>query len=1034
MKNYLTCYNALNKLQRLAVDTIDGPLLALAGPGTGKTELLSVRAASILKNRDVAPENILILTYTNSAAKEMKERLARIIGLAGYDIEVGTFHSFANAVIQQSEEAKNYVGDKIQMDEVERVKAIEYLLNRTKGIDEIRPFRAPYTYLSEIAKKIGELKRDGITPIYFQDYVNNKEKDSANGIEEKHLKRLAALAIVYRIYEELKEGKNKEIFDDRGRYDFDDMILYATESLKREALLREEYQKRFQFVMVDEYQDTNGAQLELLFTLLDYERPNLCCVGDDDQSIYRFQGAGVGNFKILRERFPGIKVLYLEDNYRSSRELIDLSRKMIAMIPPRERTGEKRIRSIKDYKDKKIMFREFSSEEEELIYLVKVIKDLKKTIPASGDLSAEERTHVYNNIAVLVRKRSDILKVVDSLLRSGIPYATDGKEDISGERRVRQLLDILELAHIDQRDYEEKDRALYKVLSADYFEIPLSDIFKFIGYVNLKNGKDRSLDTTLLAEFLSYFNDGRKDIKFKEEGRLFKASHAIRNLISDASARPVHGILLDYIKDSGIFEYVLREYKEKEILRIRDLRALTSFVNMVKASDLANPAVRLDEFMSEIKTRKDHGLSIQGSLVTMTQDGVRVLTAHSAKGREFHSVILPFCLQNKNWPIRPMPEKIPFPPDLFKARMAISDKAALKELFLHDEIRLFYVAMTRAKSNLVFTASPDDKSLVSHYIDFIDIRKEDLPDPREEETLVNFLKKTSAKDPFIGTKATLSDLVANLTLNPTRINNYITCRRKFLYNDVLKLPGAKRKSLVFGNCVHKALEETYGEYQKAGVFPPFEFFRQAFDRELKFQGADKVIQLQCVSEGQIGKLKDWFDMTSKNPVMPIGLERKLAVTVGDNIIFTGKYDKVEWYDEKRGLVRILDYKTGKPDDHLKAIDEVSDLSSDRCDGYLRQLVSYRLLFEKDLSESKGCRAPCGALVFLEPLSEDLRKMALKKGDYVTKAIEISDDMVDELEALIKHIWKEIIALKFEKFKARDKDTCSKCDFDSICWG
>lgn len=1012
-------YTELNEKQRLAVDTTDGPVLVLAGPGTGKTQLLSVRAYSILKKKYILPENMLILTYTNSATKAMKERLAKVIGAEGYDIEVGTFHSFANSIIQESEEAANYVGDKIQMGEIEQVMAIEYILDHAKGVDEIRPFGAPYLYLGEILQKIGELKKDGITPKDFEHYLSGK-KNLDPYLEDKHIKRLKSLAIVYKMYEEIKEAKFKDVFDERGRYDYDDMILFATNALKKEKLLREKYQKQYTHVMVDEYQDTNGAQLELLFALLNYKNPNLCCVGDDDQSIYRFQGASVGNFKILKERFPGLVEISLKDNYRSTKELIRISKNIIDLIPRGERMAEKELEPAKDYLDKEIEFREFSTEDEELLFLVDKVKELRDSLANSTDLTKEEQGHPYNNIAILVRKRSDILKIIDAFLQAGIPYATDGKEDISGEKRVRQLLDALELAHIEPKDMDMKDLVLYKVLTSDYFEIPHSKILKFVNYVN-ENRKKGVGNVSLLSEFFEYFPDHR-------------ASYSIKRLLDDARTKTVHTILLNYIKDAGIFKFILKEYALKDILKIRELRAITSFVNMIKNADIAKPGIRLDDFMLEIKARHDHNLALQGNLVTMTQDGVRVYTAHGSKGQEFHSVMIPFCLQNKNWPARPIPEKIPLPAALFKAKEKIREKALIKQLALYDETRLFYVAITRSKSNLIFTASPTESTISSSYLTNLDIPKESPEYIDEEEVLVKSLDLTDLEDPFIGTEAVLKDMTNNLSLNPTRVNNYIMCKRKFLYNDVLKLPGAKKKSLVFGNSVHKALEETYGEYKKRAVFPAFKFFLEKFEKELEIQGVDESIERDCLNKANGAAAKNWFDAASKNPVMPVDLEKKLIITLQDNIIFTGKYDKVEWFDEKRKLVRIVDYKTGKPDEHLKKIYDCHDLRSEDCDGYLRQLACYKLLYEKDRLESRGRRVSHGVLVFIEPVSQDIKKLGYKKGDYVSLAVDIPDNMVKDMEDIIIDIWDSIKNLRFEKLKARDKDKCGKCDYDDICWG
>ncbi|MFA6142244.1 MAG: ATP-dependent DNA helicase [Candidatus Omnitrophota bacterium] len=1030
MKKHSDFYGELNSLQKEAVDTIDGPLLVLAGPGTGKTQLLSVRAGAILKRTKALPENILILTYTNSAAKTMKERLAQTIGVAGYGVEVATFHSFANSVIQESEEAAIYIGDKVQMDDVERMRVIEYILNNTDKIDEIRPFRAPYTYLKEILNKISELKKDGISPEGLNNYIKNP-KGQHKLFEEKYASRLNAFSIVYKKYEELKEGKNKDIFDERGRYDFDDMILFAIKVLKNEPSLKKEYRDLYKYVMVDEFQDTNGAQMDLLFELLDYKNPNLMCVGDDDQSIYRFQGASVGNFKELSRRFPEIKTLNLKSNYRSAKELIDISARIIKMIPQEERVSEKKLEAVFDYKDKEITFREFSAPEEEMIYIVDKIKSLKEAIEADRNLTEYERSHPYDNIAVLVRKRADILKVADAFLRSGIPYATDGKEDIGGETRVRQMLDVLDLAHIDPKEHELKDLALYKVLSADYLSIPQADILRFLSFVN-NNRKSPGGEggLTVLEAFLDYFSSKpARQIQFDKPDALSHACEIIRRLLVDARTRSVHSMLLDYIKDSGIYKYILKEYADNNILRIRQLRSLGSFVNLIKASDIAKPAARLDDFMLDIKTRKDHGLPIQGNLVTLTQTGVRLYTAHGSKGLEFHSVIIPFCLHNKNWPARPIPDKIRLPSDLFKTKKA--EKEALKELALYDETRLFYVAATRAKSNLIFTASPTEASVSSLYLNELGIHTESAEYANEEDLISKSLEVTDLKDPFAGTEGILKDMVYNLTLNPTRLNTYITCGRKFLYNDLLKLPGSKKKSLIFGNCVHKALEDTYMDYMEKKRFPSFDYFRKYFSRELKFQGVDKIIGQDCLNKMET--LKGWFGMLAKDPIMPISLEKKLLITIGDNIIFTGKYDKVEWDDESKGLVRIIDYKTGKPDDHLKKISRYDDLASAECDGYLRQLVCYKLLFERDKKQPKGRKVSCGSLVFAEPVYADLRKEGYKKGQYVAKTVKISDEMVAEVEDIIKDVWAKIKSLRFEKLPERDEERCRKCDFETFCW-
>ena len=1055
MNNFKEYYAKLNKSQKEAVDLTDGPLLVLAGPGTGKTELLSVRTANIISQKEISPENILVLTYTNAAAKAMKERLVKILGRMGYDVETGTFHSFANSVILESDEAANYIQDKIQISDFEKVKLLEYILDNTDGIDPIRPFKAAYMYRKEIEARISELKKEGISPKAFEKYVSKMKPDGIY-IEEKHLPRINALAKVYKLYEEYKAGKNKAILDERGRYDFDDMIIFALDAIKKESELKDALQKQYSYIMVDEFQDTNGAQLDLLLEISGLNNPNLCCVGDDDQSIYRFQGASLGNFKLLEKYFPKLKTVSLKENYRSAKEIINISDKLISSLPDNERMGVKQLLSKKDYKDKKIEFHEFSTQTEELLFIARRVEELKGVIESSDGVTAQEKKNPYNNIAVLARKRDDILKIVDTFLSAGIPYATDGKEDISSEKRVRQVLDILMLA--DTSDIEallEKDTLLYSVLSSDYFDIPLSDILLMIKYVRSKRrdrpGKPRDRECGFFQEFMGAFefNDinssfskkeasGFKitqEIRFKRPASVSQAAWAIKRFMYNANTRPVHAALLQYIDDAGIYRHILGSYKKDAVLRIRELRSLGAFINMVKESDLSNPAMGLRELIDIINTRKEHGMPLQGSLVSMSQNGVRIFTAHGSKGLEFHSVILPFCLQDKNWPIKQRADKIPLPPDIFKARERVSDKLKIRQLALYDETRLFYVASTRAKSNLIYTASPAEGNVSSSYLPFMGLENvESESQVDEEATIVQSLGMTRKKDPFIGTEAVLSDMISGLSLNPTSLNNYINCRRKFLYNDILRLPSQKKLGLIFGNCVHKALEETYLYFMKKSAFPDFRFFKDAFLRELHFQGPERAISSACAR--QVDTIKTWFQKESQNPIKPLGLENKLSILLSDSLIFTGKYDKTEPVDENNILVRVVDYKTGKPDDHVKKIlSGTRELSSADCDGYLRQLIAYKLLYDNDKSSGKSKKVAEGMLVFVEPAKTTVVKHSLKKDEFVCLKLAITDDMVSELELVINNCWRSIKSLEFGRLPEYDDkgDKCGGCDYKNICW-
>ncbi|MFC1479873.1 ATP-dependent helicase [Candidatus Omnitrophota bacterium] len=1051
-------YNRLNDEQKKAADSIDGALLVLAGPGTGKTQLLSVRAANIIRQQKADPENILILTFTNAAARAMRERLASIIGHAGYNVEVETFHSFANSIVLESEGAIKYVRDKIEIGEVEKVRAIEYIMDNVKGAQPLRPFGAPYIHRREIEKRISELEQEGITPEDFKKSLKDLKPDGVT-LEEKHTSRLKAIAVIYENYKKLKDEDCSVLFDERGRIDYDDMILVALHALKKDKELRDLFRQQYRYIMVDEYQDTNGAQLELMFSILDPKEPNVCCVGDDDQSIYRFQGATLSNFRVLKERLSGLKTVTLKDSYRSTGEIIDFSSALIAQIPEDERMGAKKIVSKVDYSDKDIRFLEFSTEEEELAFLADAVKKQAAIIKKDRSLTDEERDRPFNNIVILLRKRDQILKVIDAFLKAGIPYATDGKEDISREKRVRQMLEVLELANVDTESNERRSLALYKVLTSDYTGASHSDILKFIGYVNKKRfsakgkskGAEKYLAVNLFQQFQEYFSVFKKDkigrtlapteeasnklyisreLKLKNPHALHKAAWAIDRLLTDARNQPVHDILMRYVEDTRLYRFILERYEHDKVLRVRDLRALVSFINMVKRSDLVNPALGLDDFMDELELRGVHGMPIQGELATLSQDGVRIYTAHSSKGLEFYTVFIPFCLQQKSWPLRQKPDVIPLPPEIYKSKERVEEKNKIKLLNLYDELRLFYVASTRAKAHLIYTATPAEKVIVSPFLSHVGIEPEPASPVEEERFLGEFLETRSKDDSFKGTSDILKDIAADLTLNPTSLNNYISCRRKFLYDNVLRLPGRKNQNQVFGNCTHKALEEVYAAFRDKKKFPSFAFFKASFRKELEYQGVSETIKNGCLSK--LEKLKDWHDKESRHPVMPIELENKLEISLG-NVVFRGTFDKIE--KEAEGTIRVIDYKTGKPDSHIKKIANCRDLSNGECDDYYRQLVAYKLLYEGGHKDRKKEKVTKGVLQFLEPVSGDVKKYGLEKGTYRNETVELTDEMVAELEKVIMDCWRDIQSLKFEKLPKRDgKEKCARCVYDSICWG
>ncbi len=1006
---YSNYYNQLNKNQKAVVDNIREHVVVLAGPGTGKTQVLSVRTANILKNHNVSPSNILILSFTNAAAGTIRERLVEIIGTDGYFVEVGTYHSLANSIIAESEEVSETFGEKIELQDTERIKLIRHILDTLDNIPEIRPFRAPYHYEKEIVKNINILKRESIMPDDFSKLLINISADGET-IQEKHIPRLHLFGKVYKMYEEIKNAKEKQVLDERGRYDFDDMIIMATYVLNHEKNLGKKYREKFSYIMVDEFQDTNKAQIKLLLSLIDQKKTNLCVVGDDDQSIYRFQGASIENFRTIKDSFKNLTQLTLTENYRSTPEILNISKKLIEKIPFSERISQKSLVPHKNFERKTIKSLRFSSIREETSFIVDKIKKLVKEKPVDDP---------YSDIAILLRARKDILPIIDAFLQTGIPYVTDGKEDISTHPRVRQLLSALNLA-INSHNPERADKYIFELLSSDYFEIDISDMTNLLSYVSLK--KRRNTEKRTITLFNEIILELPLPITLKNPLKLHRFSRTIQRLIKDSRARPVHQLILQYIKDSGMLEFILARYEKDQILRVRDLRAVSSFIEYVKEQTTANPLMTITDLMEDINLQQSYGIGIQGILASSHQKGVRVLTAHSAKGTEFHTVFIPFCIHDKKWPKKLITDLIPIPQTILRS----PEKKDTKKLHVFDEIRLFYVACTRAKANLFFTAAPIQKDIPSMFLKNMNIEPQPCLIP-EEQVLRFSIDTVKERPPFLQTGEILKDYVKFITLNPTNVNDYIRCKRYFLYNNLLMLPSELMEGQVFGICVHKALSKVYQEYKKRQSLPEFDIFENVFKTCLKNISSGKRIEQGCL--GKIGELRTWYQKKAEGRASVLFVEKSLGILINENIPFAGRFDRIDIVGNNRNVC-VIDYKTGNAYVHIKSITDNNDPLNKNCDSYLHQLIAYKLILENQPDPYKvtSCK-----LEFLEPSKKTIKKYNIEEGEYKTLELTITDKMAEDMKKLIIDVWQRIHNLEFEKLAKYDKKKCENCNFRSVCW-
>ena len=664
-------YAKLNAAQQQAVDAIEGPVMVIAGPGTGKTQILALRIANILKKTDTVPSSILALTFTEAGVASMRTRLARLMGARGYQVRIHTFHGFCNAVITRYPERFPRIIGSEQLLEVDAYTIIESIVDQG-GYETLRPSNHPYYYVREIKSVISECKRENIDPDTLLVRIDESEAHIQNAEDLYHekgahkgkmkgvyqdaltrLKKAREFCAVYRAYEEVLAKQH--------RYDFEDTILEVVRMLERDAELSLMLQEEHQYILADEHQDANGAQNRLLELLSDFhESPNLFIVGDEKQAIYRFQGASLENFLFFKERYPDAVCIELTDNYRSTQVILDRAHQVIAPAQGHEAIGRPELAAQAGHEESPVSLVVTEDHTTELAHLTEVIA---RRIAEGTDPSEH---------AVLVRRNSDVAVVARSLRSGGIAVASLHDEEVLGLPLIRSILDLLAaVAHFGD------DASLYPLLFAPFVPLSNLDIYR------LTEKRPSGLS---IYEVLSRENAlrelGIEDVHACRE--LFAALNEIASFAKDASLEDS----FDYaIHRAGVVTYLLGTPEAHAALG-----ALEVFVRYVARTAALHREYGFRELLASLTTAESYGVS----LLTPAREhtgAVRVLTVHKSKGLEYDHVYVPF-MHDARWGAGRHRATITVP---------LSGREITDDAREDDERRLLYVAMTRARKTLLLS-------------------------------------------------------------------------------------------------------------------------------------------------------------------------------------------------------------------------------------------------------------------------------------------------------------------------------------------
>lgn len=1000
MLDFKTLYNKLNTKQKTAVDTIYGPVIVVAGPGTGKTQTIAIRTANILKTTDTRPQDILILTYTHSASLNMKDRLINLIGNTAYDINIMTIHAFCNMVIQENKDEFSILEELEVILDLDQYKLIQDIIKyNIKKLHYLVSYKNINHHIGNIISKISILKRENIPPSKFKKLIDNwgkildsnKELSKKTGEEtkkskENRIKKIKKSKELLLIYE--KYTKNLKKF---GLYDFDDMINFVKNKFDENKNLLSNYQERFLFIQVDEYQDTNTSQNDIIYHLTNYEKPNIFVVGDDDQSIFRFQGASIENIKNFLTLFPKCEIITLDINYRNTKNILHCSNNLIdhnnnRLVNIKEKNITKKITSYSETKGEKINFGLFTHEDFENYFIIQKIKKLHK------------KGVNWEDICVICKKWDNIKNLEELLYKENIPFQLLGNKDIKEELLIKKFINILKFI-----DNPDNDNLFWEVF---YSHLILKNKEKdlFFLYKDLKKDKKESLLYTLLDiptkkqsintkqyDLEVFLNIANKILYLKNESYNLTLTNFIFEVVKQFN------IIEDYIKENDIQSYNL----------------IRTFLNFVKNINIHKKDLNLKNLLNILEDYDEFNIKLKEENISYGSSRLNITTVHSAKGQEFDYIFL-LHTSADNWEKRTHRDNIELP--ILKE---INEKDILEE-----QRRLFYVAITRAKKEIFITLSENyigksrecERSqfineLDNNYIESINTQKIESDYTNLIKSLFN--KSANKKDNFYDY---LENLVKNLSLSPTALNNYLKCPRYFLYNSLIKLPKAKNAILSFGTCVHMALDQYYKKYVKDKKWPSYEkflkFYYKSLNKELLID-KDKE-KLAIKGEHVLQNFYNKYISINQNNINILSLEQKINI-VKNNIPLNGKIDRI---DNINNNLKIIDYKTGS-EKTLKYIQDPENLEkSTQGSNIARQIYFYKILLNK-YSIFQNYNLKYWEIVFIEA-----KKRFIVNGEF---------EKNKELKVLqmIQNTYDNIQKLKFDKIDKGDK--CEKCEYKNMCW-
>ena len=1022
-------YQKLNAQQQLAVDTTQGPVMVIAGPGTGKTQILAARIGKILLEPDNAPENILCLTYTDAGAIAMRRRLQQFIGADAYKVNIYTFHAFCNDVIQDNLSLfeKNSLD---AISELENIQLFKKLIDNFPKNHPLKRYRGDvYFEINNLRNLFSAMKREGWTADFINERIDAYLTDLPTRdeyIAKRATKEFKKGDVRTDKIEEEKEKKEKlraavnefenyqNLMRERNRYDFDDMINWVIKAFEENQDVLANYQERFQYVLVDEYQDTSGTQNKLVELLTGYwDTPNIFVVGDDDQSIYRFQGANVENMLTFANNYTAdLLTVVLTNNYRSTQPILDISKtlinknmeRLVTQIPGLSKeliSSRDVLKSLTNHP----IIREYNSVKEEMAGITEAIFQLLQNDIQPGKIAVIYKENKYGEaLANYLRLRQ-------------VPIYSKRSVNILQDAFVNKVIIIMRYLNAEHDTPYGGDELLFEILHYDFYKIPPIETAKLTVEVNSK--KYSGAATSLRRLLFDKANQPPKDLfDTGISSKLKMVSGIIENLLGDVANVSLQQLLDNIIRNAGVLPYIMQHQQKLKLLQL-----LTALFDFVKEETGRNPYLDLKGFIEIIDLMEKEALPLPLTEVSGNEKAVNLLTAHGSKGLEFEYVFFA-GVNASSWEKKRKPGGgYKLPDTMFASSPSFGGGQGEVAAEGEELRRLFYVALTRAEKHLYISYakfSNEAKGLepsmfIAEIQEVHNLPVEQILIPAEEMAEFNLLQFTAQAPEISHDEDDFIDgLLSKFDMNVTALNNYLKCPLQFYYNNLIRIPSGKNEATEFGSAVHYAIERLFKKMQDGGQekFGSKDELMADFEWYMR-RHRENFTQESFARRMEYGEevLSNYYNKYINSWVKVVAIERNIKGVVVDGVPLKGKMDKLE-FDGKN--INVVDYKTGDIDKALPSLKGPNDKKPEG-GNYWRQAVFYKILI--DNYTLKDWKVISTEFDFIEPD---------KKKEYRKEKIIITPEDTNLVRGQIADTWDKIQAKDF--YTGCGKEDCHWCNF------